>query len=650
MNKDFLIDYASYILFRALGFFIRSVPVPIAEFLGRRLGGLLYSFDYKHRAIAYANIKAAFPGKFSCREIKKVTRESYRCFGQSLIEVFLIPKVNKRYVNRYVAIEGLDNVEQGFRNGKGVIVLSVHAGSWELSNIIAALLGFPFTLLVRGQPRYKRIAGLLNHYRQLKGCRLIQRQNQTMGLIRALKNNEAVGMTIDQGGRDGIRVKFLGRYASMASGAVRLALKYNTVIIPGFYMRGKGARIRALLMPAFKIQRTGNREKDILANVEELSRIFEGLIAAHPKEYLWTYKLSKYAKEKNILILNDAKAGHLRQSQAAEGTVRQYLAEKGFIVNTFVKDVRFNNNISRLGLALASSLSGKYNCQGCLWCLRRFLKPDTYENLSAVRPDIIISCGSQAAAVNFIISRENMSKSIVIMKPSFLSTNRFDLVIMPKHDNPARRKNIVITEGALNLINEKYLREQAERLMNNQALKDKVRQPAISFLIGGNSKAFSLDRQVVLKVIQEIKSVSKELGGDILVTTSRRTDKEIEDLVKEEFKDYAACKLLIIANENNIPEAVGGMMGLSRITVISPESISMISEAVNSPNYVFVFDSKKLGRKHRFFIDNFANNKYIYLAEAENLGEKIRKVWLENPRANKLSDNDIVREALEKIL
>jgi mitochondrial fission protein ELM1 len=154
----------------------------------------------------------------------------------------------------------------------------------------------------------------------------------------------------------------------------------------------------------------------------------------------------------------------------------------------------------------------------------------------------------------------------------------------------------------------------------------------------------------VSEVIGQIKSVSGKLDADILVTTSRRTSKETELRVKEELKSYPRCKLLVIANEKNIPEAIGAILGLSQIVIISPESISMVSEAVNSKKYVLVFKSPGLSNKHHRFLEHFRRNEYIYLTESQNLGERIEDIWLNRPPIHTLGDNLLVSEAIKKIL
>lgn len=649
MKTNFVADYLACIVFRACGPIIRVLPKRFSLFLGKKAGEFLYYFDLKHKAIAYSNIKLAFGTKLSPRKLKHMTKEFYRTFGQNIIEIFFIPQVDKGYLNKYISFEGLDYIEQGFKRGKGVVLLAVHAGSWELSNIICANLGFPFVLFARDQ-RHPRLNRLLNSYRSQKGCRIVERKNGVRQLIQAIKNNEAIGMTADQGGKAGIQGKFFGKQASMPSGAVRLALKYDATVLPAFYTRIKGPYIKTIIEPPFNLKRTGNLKQDIRNNLQELVGIFEKHIKKYPWEYLWSYKIWKYSSQRSILILNDGKAGHLRQSQFLARTIEECLKTRGITAQTHTVEARFKNRFSRWELLLSSGLSGRYHCQGCLWCLRNFLIRESYESLIALKPDYIVSSGSSLAAINYILARENSGKSIVNMRPSILSTNRFDLVIMPRHDRPPKRKNIVITAGALNIISQNYLKEEVKNFSSAFNLAPQLPGNYIGLLLGGDAKCFRLEKKSVLELIQQVKSVSEKLGADLLVSTSRRTPKEVENMVKEELKNYPRCKALIIANEKNSPSAIGGILGLSRLVVVSAESISMISEAVASERYVLVFKSGGIDKRHKRFLHYFVKNKYIKLDEPGDVGSAIEEIWQGCAQINSLKDNSLIRKAIERLI
>jgi Kdo2-lipid IVA lauroyltransferase/acyltransferase len=650
MSKYFTADYLSRILFRALGLAIGTLPRDFSLFIGRRLGGILYYFDLRHKAVAYANIKTAFGNKLPPHKLSNLTYRFYRSFGQNILEIFFIPFIDKEYMNKYITFEGMEFIDEAFKKGKGVVFLGMHSGSWELSNVICANLGFAFSLFVRDQ-KNPLLNELLRMCRRQESCKIIERQGQIRQLIEALKNNEAIGMTVDQGGKSGRLVEFFGKDASMATGAVRLSLKYDTVILPAFYTRVKGPYIKTIIQPPVRIKKTQDAQKDIHDNLQEITRIFEKNIERYPSEYLWSYKVWKYAKEKHILVLNDGKAGHLRQGEALAKITSECLKENHSKAYIETVEVKFRSVFAKRVLMFSSCLSGKYQCQGCLWCLKAFLERDNYESLISKKFDIIISCGSAISSVNYVLSRENLAKSIMILRSPILGTRRFDLVIMPRHDNPAARKNIVATEGALNLIDQQYLKEQTEKLLTTYNLRLTTGDFHIGLLIGGDTKEFRLKKDAILGIIRQVKIACEKFNTDLLVTTSRRTSKEVEGAVKEEFLDYPRCKMLVVANEKNTPEAVGGILGLASLVIVSPESISMISEAVNSKKYVLVFGSVGLGRKHSKFLEYFARKKYIYLVENPlDLSKRIEDIWLNKPQIYTTNDSLLISQAIRKIL
>lgn len=645
MKKDYILDYISCIAFRVLGPIIRFLPLWLSLFLGKSVGFCLYCLDQRHRALAYSNIKRALRGQLPPRQISRITKKFYLNLGQNLIEVFLIPVVKKKYFKRYITVEGREHIQEAFKPGKGVIFVAMHAGNWELSNIVCANLGFAFSLFVRDQ-KFIRLNRLLNSLRQSQGYKIIQRENQLRGLLEALKNNEAVGMTVDQGGKSGEVVKFFGHDSSMATGAVKLALKYGAVILPAYYTRVNGPYQKVIIAEPFKIKPSFG----LRGNLEELVHVFEGLISRYPYEYYWLYKIWKYGREKDILILSDGKAGHLRQSQAVAGIIGDILKGKGMRADITTLQPEFKNGLSRRLMSISGMLSGKYSCQGCLWCLKNFLNRESYNMLIKADPDLVISSGASLSAVNYVISRQARAKSVVLMRPSFLGVKKFSLVIMPRHDHPPKRKNIVVTEGALNLIDNEYLKKEAEKLIRLSAVNFQPSAYYIGLLIGGDTGNFHLRKDDVKQAAEQVKSACEKNNADVLATTSRRTSPEIEGLLKSEFRDHPRCKFLVIASENNPPYAVGGILGLSQVIIASPESISMISEAVKSKKYVIVFKTPGLGRKHLDFLRHLDEGKYIYFVEPAELSETISRLIHNRPALKDLPDDELVSVALKKII
>jgi len=347
----------------------------------------------------------------------------------------------------------------------------------------------------------------------------------------------------------------------------------------------------------------------------------------------------------SVLILSDGKAGHLNQSKAVARIIQEIKAGE---LNVEAVEVKFKNGFCRALLAFCSLFAGP-RCRRCLRCLRFCLKRSSFDKLMQSPANIVVSAGSSLASVNLYLGYKNRARKVVLMKPSLLSLNRFDLVIVPEHDRLKPGNNIVVTKIAPNVINQHYLEEQAKAL---KTIYEK-RGPTIGVLIGGDTPKYRISAKFIDALLFELKQVAQELDGQLLVTTSRRTPRPAEKALKEALGGFGRCKLLVIANEKNIPEAVGGILGLSDIVLVSGESISMISESLASGKHVLVLVPLKKTKgvtRQEIFLKNLAKEGFIKIIEADRATLEIEKLWKEKPPVKKIEDRDLIYQGLAKIL
>lgn len=606
-------------------------------------------FSSKRRGIAYANLKSAFSGRYTPKELKAILKKAYANIGQGLIEVFLLPKIDEAYLKQYISFEDFHFADEAFKRGKGLIFLTAHFGNWEVGNVALPLKGFSFKVIAREQKPYL-LNKLLNRYRQSKGCKVLSKGLAIKGIFKSLRANETIGMLVDQdAGKTGVLVKLFGREASWNPGVMEIALKTGALIIPGFAIREKGPHIKFKVFKPIELPQEGPKEDIIREGFRQYISVLESLIREYPDQWLWQHRRWKSTPVRNLLILNDARTGHLRQSEAVAKGIESLWQKRGHKaqdIKVKIVDVEFKNGLYRKLLALSSNFSHP-RCQGCMSCLRFCLKAESCQALLSSYADIIISCGSSTAAVNLLLAKENNAKSAVIMRPPLINLKRFDLAILPKHDNPPNLKNVTITDGALNLINKQSIG------CNSQKLKEAVsplRDKVIGVLIGGSAKDFDMDEALIRVLLDDSIKACHEYDCDILLTTSRRTPKGVESLIKERLRDEARCRLLIIANEKNIEGAVEGILGLSDITLVSQESISMISEAASSGTYTIVYSKEGFNsRRHQDFLKNLSQNKFIKVAGAEGIYSAISDVFKMSLTQRILNDRGKIEDGLAKL-
>ena len=439
----------------------------------------------------------------------------------------------------------------------------------------------------------------------------------------------------------------------MSAGAIRIALKLGVRVLPVFLIRKRGPYHILKINPPLDLKPTLDLEENIKTNLTKVISAAEEVIRQYPEQYMWFYKVWKYSQERTVTILSDGKAGHLRQSEAVAKILENQLREQNITPATQTVEIRFKNQLAKLGLSLSGIFSADYLCHGCLRCLKYFLDRDSCANAWGVKSDFIISCGSNLAALNLLLSRETQAKRICILKPGILSVKQFDAVIMPQHDNPPLKKNVFITSGTPNSVDAPYLKEKQAALLAKFPGLESGRTK-IGILIGGNTKKSILSQEAVGMLLDAVKEKAELCDCEILVTTSRRTPAELENLVKTKFSAFPRCQLQIIANEKNIPEAVGGILALSKVLIVSEDSISMISEAAASGNTVIVLRFKKQelspADRHDRFLKELSDKRHIILVDAAEISRRIDDVLKGKISTIPLNDRSIIIKAVRSVI
>jgi Kdo2-lipid IVA lauroyltransferase/acyltransferase len=647
-----MIDYLGYILIKVLSLIFCLLPPGVGLFIGRRLGWLACILNKKRRAIAYSNLKAAFCSEKSPSEIRKIVKGVYRNLGQVLIEVLRFPVTDRRYVERFVSIDGFEKVSEVRSRNNGLIMLTAHFGNWELLGLVGGFFDLPLSVLAREQ-KHSRLNELLNSYRAMTGSRVIKKGLSTRQLIKALRANEIVGILADQdAGKLGVFVDFFGRPTSTHSGTFIFAQKTGARVLPAFLVRQKGPYHKLKILEPIEVKQCLDYKEEIVSGIQKFSNILESYVREFPEQWLWLHKRWKSTPVRSIIILNDGKQGHLNQSIAVAEIIKRYREDKGCEpCNTSYKviNVKYRHRLSRLLLGLCSNFSSS-SCQGCMACVKFCLEDESYKALASSYADIVISCGSSLAPVNIFLARELNAKNVVIMKPGLVSLKRFKLAIVPKHDKPKARKNVLMTIGSPNCITEDLIQKEAKRF---SLFLDLKRPARLGLILGGDTPDYRMEVNLIKDLISQVKGVSEKLDLEILVTTSRRTPKEVEKLLKDELDNFPGAKLIVIANENNIAGAIPAIMGLSKVVLVSGESISMISEAASSGKVVLAFPlkKKKQGRtRHEQLLDELDRSGFIRVIEINKICTEVDRVLNSKISPKRLNDSDKIYNAAGGLL
>jgi Kdo2-lipid IVA lauroyltransferase/acyltransferase len=271
---------------------------PLARAFGVALGQAVYLLHPRLRRVGLRNLELAFPEK-SVAERKRILRGEFTSLGRQLAEVCRFPKYTKENVDAVVIYDGLENYEQAYARGKGVVFLTAHFGGWELSAFAHSLHGHWLHIVMRPMDN-TYLDRLIQGYRSMHGNKTVGKDDFVRGLLAAMKAGETVGILMDTNMTppQGVFVNFFGIPACTASGLARIALKTDAAVVPGFTIWDESLKkYRLRFDPALELVRTGDLEADIIANTQKFTSVIENYVRQYPEQWLWVHRRWKTRPE-----------------------------------------------------------------------------------------------------------------------------------------------------------------------------------------------------------------------------------------------------------------------------------------------------------------------------------------------------------------
>lgn len=281
----------------AAAFFL--MPIRLAVFLGGWLGWLFFYLSPRLRHQALENLKSALGNEKSSQERAHIAKGVFENLGKNAAEFINFPKINKRNIDRFISVEGIEKIDRALESKTGIIALSCHLGNWELSAAYFGLKGYPTNAIVRPL-RYEKYDRLVNSVRRSKNINIISREHSFKKIVSILKDNQVIGILPDQDidSIDGVFVDFFGRKAYTATGPVLLAMASKAPIFMMFCIR-QNARHRMIIEGPIDLEITGDKERDVLVNTQKWSALAEKYIRQYPEQWIWFHKRWKTQSQKS---------------------------------------------------------------------------------------------------------------------------------------------------------------------------------------------------------------------------------------------------------------------------------------------------------------------------------------------------------------
>ena len=275
------------LVFKLLG----SLPLGILQRLGWCAGWLAWRLPSGYKRRAAENLQRAFPDSSP-----RMLRAAMLNAGQLIYEMpFWWTRRNNGFLNSKLECDNWQQFDDALALGKGVILLSPHAGCFELLGPVYSS-HYRSTVLFR-PPRMKWLQSWIITMRTREQLTMAPaNQSGVRTLVKALLRGQTVGILPDQvpPEGEGVWAPFFGEQAYTMTLVQRLQkLSGATIFILGAKRKliGQGYTLRyKQLRIALPDEAT---EAATIINQE-----MEAMIALMPEQYLWGYNRYKNPKNK----------------------------------------------------------------------------------------------------------------------------------------------------------------------------------------------------------------------------------------------------------------------------------------------------------------------------------------------------------------
>lgn len=279
--------------FRIISYLPLSLLYIFSDFLY-----LIVCYVIRYReAVIDKNLLFAFPEK-SPLERKKIKRQFYRNFTDSLAETVKLLTISKEDLAKRVQIENIHLILDKINNGEIIIGLTAHFFNWE-----AHLLAVMAPLKKRCEVVYLKINSpffekLMQQLRGRFGGSLVERKQFQRNFLRERNNPRLIVLAADQRPQQMEHrywSVFMNRETAFFEGAEKLAKKFNHSVIYSQVTKPKRGHYiftyELLASPPY----TGKDHSITNAFIQRTERN----IRQEPSLYLWSHDRWKNSRNQN---------------------------------------------------------------------------------------------------------------------------------------------------------------------------------------------------------------------------------------------------------------------------------------------------------------------------------------------------------------
>ena len=254
---------------------------------------IYYIFGYR-KSVVSANLRNSFPEK-SESEIEEIMKEFFRHLSDLIVESLKNFTISREEAIQRMEIEGLDDIQESYNQGRNIILAGGHMNNWELFAIALPCYISHKAVAIYSPLKNKFFDNKMKETRGKYGLEMIPMKQAGILMGKETSIPTATVFAIDQSPSNPYKcywMQFLHQETAVFLGTERYAKKYDLEVFFGKITKKKRGYYKTSFKKICSDANTFAPDKI----TETITLELESNIKSQPAYWLWSHKRWKRKK------------------------------------------------------------------------------------------------------------------------------------------------------------------------------------------------------------------------------------------------------------------------------------------------------------------------------------------------------------------
>lgn len=280
-----MLNVALYAVLRLSGWLLQVVPASLMYRLAMLAGWCAFYVVRGAREAVTGNMAVVLHQSPTSAAVRTTARSVFQNDAMNWVDTLRIGRLSLDDIQEMVRVDDWPLVERSTALGRGLILVTLHLGNFDLVGQVLSAHGYRLTVPVEHMEPHG-LFDFLVQQRARNGINIVPVEHASRELVRALRSGELVGLAGDRNiAGKVVNVPVFGRQAALPIGPVSLARRMGCPLLFAVGVRDSPGRFRGIIR-SVPTTYCGDAASDDARNLATFVELMEEIVAQYPGQWL----------------------------------------------------------------------------------------------------------------------------------------------------------------------------------------------------------------------------------------------------------------------------------------------------------------------------------------------------------------------------